>query len=529
MLVMATGARELPHDVEALKALVLEERARYEQRIGELEHNLSLFAKWLWGPRSEKRPVDLPRDAVIPFLPFAGLLEDVQRLADREAAHGTLEVEPPQVARNQAKRCSSFPNDLPRVRTTIEIPEVERICCGKPMEEMGEETREELERIELSVVHVIARKKYCCRLCQERVLTAPGLPRPIPKNILGNGWLTRILVERFGNHMPYHRLEKKYAAEGLDLSRSVLCRSAIELGELFAPVWKALCKEVTESEICFGDETTVTVQESSSGSKKKAQVWQYANREGDHVFDYNESRGRDSPERMLADLEGYLHDDGYIVYETALDPDAVKHVACLAHVRRKFVDAEKTDPKLAAQVLFWIRELYALDRRAKDRKLTIEDVRQEREEFGIPILECFKDWLEVARTQVLPESPMGAAIKYTLGRWEAIVRILEDGRLELDNNRSERALRPVAVGRKNWIVIGNERGGRTASVFYSLVTTCKARGIDPYTYLHDAMLRLVEGYDPEDLTPRRWEGLFARGVADRRDFVLATILEKLGA
>jgi transposase len=540
-------ANELPCDVDALLALVIAERTRADeherelaahkdtitrrdQRISELEHTVSLFAKWLWGPRTEKRgPEPAPAAGQTAWLPFAGLLESAQRIADQNGALGTLEVELPKAERAPRGRRSQFPEHLPRVRTTIEIPEKDRICCGKPMAEMGEELTRELERIEMAVVHEIARKKYCCRVCQEHVLTAPGSTRPIAKGILGSGWLSTLLVERFGNHMPYHRLEKKYKSEGLDLSRSILCRSAGELAEEFEPVYQALCAEVVEEDVAFADETSVTVQESKAGGRKKAQVWQYANQHGDHVFDYNESRGKDSPQRMLANFVGYLHDDGYCVYELALDPTKVKHVACWAHVRRKFVDAETTDETFSKEAVSWIGRLYQIDKDAKRRDLPFDEVKNLRQERAPPILSGFREWLDVRQTQVLPQSPLGKAINYAIGRWEALCRFVEDGRLELDNNRSERALRVVAVGRKNWMIVGNERGGRTASVFYSLVTTCKARGIDPRTYLHDAMLRLKEGVDPKTLTPRQWQRRYAPEVAERRGYVLAHILGKLGA
>lgn len=527
-----TRPLELPTDVESLTALLLAERARVSERdaqIARLEHTVHLFSKWLWGPRTEKRQAEVAPALGQEHLPFAELLEAAQRVADQHGAQGSLEIELPKAPRSKGKPRRQFPAHLPIVRTTIVIPEAERTCCQKPMATMGAEVTRELERIELAVVHEIAREKYSCRVCQEHVLTAVGPTRALDKALLGCGWLATILVERFGNHMPYHRLEKKYESEGVSLSRTILCRSACDLGERFEPVYEALCAEVVADNVLFADETGVVVQESSAGKRKKAQVWLYANKHGDCAFDYNESRGRGSPERMLKTFTGYLHDDGYIVYETALDPQRVQHVGCWAHVRRYFLDAESTDPVLSKEAVEQIRALYALDRKAKEEGLSVDQVRCVREEHAPTILKSFKEWMDVRLTQVLPQSPMAKAIRYALGRWEALGRFVHDGRLELDNNRAERALRAVAVGRKNWMHIGNERGGRTASVFYSLVTTCKQRGIDPRTYLRDVMLRLKEGVDPKTLTPREWQARYAGEVAERRNFVLAQILGKLGA
>jgi hypothetical protein len=302
----------------------------------------------------------------------------------------------------------------------------------------------------------------------------------------------------------------------------------IELSKSFEQVCQALGEEVTTSDVAFADETSVKVQASQAGGPGKSWVWLYANLEGDCFYDVCESRGRASPTRVLANFRGFLHDDGYCVYEVALDPEKVVHVACWAHARRKFDEAQATDPTLGEQALDWIGKLYAIDAAAKARELGVEGRLELRREHAPETLEAFKTWLEVSATKVLPESPMGRAIKYTLGRWEALCRFVEDGRFELDNNRAERALRAVAVGRKNWVQFGNETGGHTAAVFFSLVGTCKERGIDPKLYLHDAALRLAEGADPRQLTPREWQARFGAEANERRNYVLAQVLGKLG-
>lgn len=526
-------ANALPRDVDALIALVMAERARVQERdekIGTLEHTIHLYSKWLWGPRSEKR-VDEPLPAAgQAWLAFADLLDAAQRLADRHDVHGSISVEQPAVTKSkaQARRRGEFPDHLPRVRTTIEVPERDRQCCAKTMEPMGIELSRELERIEVAVVHEIARTKYCCRVCQMQILTAAGPTRPFPKGMLGANWLAHLAVERFGNHMPYHRLEKKYQAEGLLLSRTVLCRSTIQLAESFERVYAALGDEVARHDVVFADETSVKVQQSKKGGAKRAWVWLFVNKDGDHFYDFNESRGRDSPERVLAHFEGYLHDDGYAVYETALDPERVTHVACWAHVRRKFVDSIQRDPVFAGEAIDLIAKLYTIDSEAKRLDLSAEKLGALRQARAPAILEAFKSWLDVRKTQVLPSSTIAQAIQYALSRWGALVRFVEDGRLELDNNRSERGLRAVAVGRKNWMQIGNERGGRAAAILYSLIATCKARAIDPTTYLHDVMLRLAEGGDPARLTPSEWKSRHSAEVAERRGYTLARMIGQLG-
>ena len=184
---------------------------------------------------------------------------------------------------------------------------------------------------------------------------------------------------------------------------------------------------------------------------------------------------------------------------------------------------------LAQEAIDWIAQLYAIKSAADEQKLGFDELHALRHERAPAILAGFKEWLDVRQTQVLPQSGLGKAISYALGQWEALNRFLEDGRLELDNNRSERALRAVAVGRKNWMFFGNERGGQTGAVFYSLIATCKARGIDPKVYIHDAMLRLAEGEDPKTLTPREWQARHGAVVADRRSYMLQQLVGKLRA
>jgi len=328
--------------------------AKQTERITALEHQLYVWGKRLFGPRTEKRPPEPAPAAGQVWLPFADLLDAVQRVADKYGAHGAVTIEVPKDDQPRAargRRRSEFPAHLPRVRTTIEVPETDRMCCNQPMEPMGLELTKELERIEVAVVHEIARTKYCCRKCQSQVLTAPGPTRVIEKGFLGSNWLASLVVERFGYHMPYNRLEQKYASEGLALSRTVLCRSTIQLAELFAPVHEALRVEIVQGDVVFADETSAKVQQSKAGPTRSVWMWLYANGDGDCYFDYNESRGRDSPTRVLNDFVGWLHADGYCVYPAALDPEDVRHVGCWAHARRTFDESVDKDPLLAQQAI----------------------------------------------------------------------------------------------------------------------------------------------------------------------------------
>jgi hypothetical protein len=319
------------------------------------------------------------------------------------------------------------------------------------------------------------------------VKTAPGPDRVIDRGILGVGYLAQVLIERFGHHMPYNRLEAKYASEGFDLSRSVLCESAVRCAELLAPIAEQIRKDALASGVIQTDDTPVTIQVDSHQNSRQGRVWVYRGLGRQVFFDMTESRGRDGPAAVLDGFEGYMQADAYPAYDAFYRDRRIVEVGCWAHARRYFIKAEDSEPKLAREAIARIRELYAIERQAKDAQLAPEAVRDLRQAESMPRLERLRDWMAVTRTQVLDKGPLAKAIDYVLSNWAALVRYCEDGRLDIDNNAAERALRTVAVGRKNWIFFGNERGGQTAAVMYSLLATCKEHGVDPRTYLRDVL------------------------------------------
>jgi hypothetical protein len=349
----------------------------------------------------------------------------------------------------------------------------------------------------------------------------------IDKGLLGVGFLAHLIVERFGNHLPYHRLEKKYASEGLDLSRVVLCESALRCAELLEPVYEGLKQEVLAARVIPTDDTSVHVAERSDGAHKDARVWIYLGEKGEHVYDYTESRNRDGPRRIFGGYTGYIQADAYKGYDAFFGPEGATEVACWAHGRRYFEKAEASDPVLAREALARIGELYRIEGQARDEGLG-EDARRElRQREATPRLESLCDWLTVTRTKVLDKSPLAAAIDYCLRQWKALTRYTEQGYLSIDNNAAERALRAVAVGRANWNHIGNERGGKAAAILYSLVMSARALGLEPRTYLRDVLLRIAREKDVEKLTPRGWKQHFAAEVEAHRNSILERIVNAL--
>ena len=525
------SARELSSDVEALKAQLAQRNeliAKQEELIAQLKSEIRILRRQEFAPKSERRPLaDIVLEPGQMHLLFPELIEAAERVADEKQVQGAVEIRT-SVRSKTPKRRKHFPPHLPVYRTSFELLADQRRCsCGEELSEIGEEITKELERLEISIVHEIARKKYACKACESGVRIAPGPDRVIDKGILGVGFLAHVLVERFAHHMPYNRLEAKYASEGFDLSRSVLCESGVRSAEILAPIADQIRRDAIASGVVQTDSTTVTIQEGSDKNSRQGNVWVYRGFRGEVFFDMTESRGRDGPRAVLADFKGYMQADAHSVYDAFYKDGSVLEVGCWAHARRYFIKAEDSEPAFAKEAIARIRELYAIEKQSKDASLSHERIRELRERESLPRLARLRDWMTVTRTQVLDKGALAKAIDYALSNWPALVRYCEDGRLEIDNNGAERALRTVAVGRKNWIFFGNERGGEAAAVMYSLIATCKEHDVDPRTYLRDVLLRIAKTSDVRELTPYGWKKKCLPILEDHRKSILERVANEL--
>ena len=519
--------QELPDDIESLKALVATHLQTIEhqsstighqsEEIARLEHNNDLLRNMIFGKKSEKRPRD-EQAALQGALFLQELAAQASRLSARHGVAATVQVAAH--VRQKKGRRSEFPEHLPVVQTVSELKSEDRTCaCGGQLTEFGQEVSRELERVETTVVHEMVRKKYACASCQQGVVTAPWRGKVIDKGLLGPGFLSHVIVERFGNHLPYFRLEGQYRNEGLDLSRSVLCESMARCAELLEPIAEQIRQEILASPIVNTDDTPVTLAQSSEGGSKQARVWAYLNQAGRHWYDFTESRKRDGPARVFADYRGYIQADAYGGYDRLFLPGGATEVGCWFHARRGFVKAETTDPALSKEAIDRIRMLFMIEESAA--QLSVEDRARLRQERAAPLLEELHAWLELTATKVLPKGPMGQAIAYVQNQWMALTRYLEDSRLEMTNNAAERAVKPFAIGRKNWLFFQREGGGRTASILMSLLMTAKAAGINPNDYFRDVLLRISEpGTDVKDLTPHGWKKRFEPEVTAGRNEIL---------
>lgn len=360
--------RSLPRDIDALLALVQQldtALAARDERIAGLEHNLAVYARMLFGTSSEKRQLTAEASGHPHQLHLflADLVADAERVAEETGVTGHVEVARPNHRKAAPKKAGgrgSIPEHLPVVTSTFELPTEQLVCdCGGNLHRMGFEESTEYERIEVTIVHKKKRAKYACRSCEAGVVTAPGPPRVIAKGLLSAGFLAHVMAERFQFHMPYYRLEKKFASEGLDLSRSVLERSVARCGELLEPLHTALREGVLSEDIVFTDDTTVRIAQAGKlGSSKKGRLWIYTDKQGRHFYDFTDSRNGHGPEAIFAGFEGYIQADAYPGYDKLFKSGDVTEVACWAHVRRKFEMAQTSDPELGKQALDLIGKLY---------------------------------------------------------------------------------------------------------------------------------------------------------------------------
>jgi transposase len=336
---------------------------------------------------------------------------------------------------------------------------------------------------------------------------------PIAKGLPGPGLLAHLIVSKYTDHMPLHRLERSYERQGVFLHRSTLCDWLGACADLLRPLYDLMVSVVLQSRALHTDDTTVKMQELVTHLLSTARLWVYL---GDaahpyNVFDFTVNRKRDGPQRFLASYQGYLHADAFSGYDGLYLPDPrtaaarIIEVACNAHARRKFYEARGSDALRSHQALAYYRQLYELERQAKD--FSNAQRLQMRQDLAVPILGQLHQWLEGQRPEVLPKSPMGEALGYALNNWAALVRYTEAGFLAIDNNVAEREMKRIAIGRKNWLFVGSPRGGQTAAVLISFTSTCQRLGVEPWAYLQDVLTRLPTTPTGElgDLLPDHWQ------------------------
>ena len=384
-----------------------------------------------------------------------------------------------------------MPDDLPRVEQIYDIPEEEKICaCGGCMHCIGDERSEQLEIIPATIqVIVTVRKKYACRSCTDGIKTAKTPPVLLPKSIATPGLLAHVIIAKYEDHLPLYRQEAMWQRLGIDLARSTLCNWVLKTAEALEVLIPILQTELMIQGYVQADETPVQVMEDKKVRlSKTAYMWViYCDLHPTKgvVYKFAMNRSAVNPNEFFKNYIGYLQTDAYAGYNDTKKKDDIKCLGCWAHARRKFVAMVKATKKVGAAhyAVDIIRQLYKIEAEipADSSPEAIVEIRTEKSK---PILDDFVIWLRKKRETALPKGPLCKAINYLLDRWEDFIMYLEDGRLNIDNNTCENIIRPFAIGRKNWLFMGNERGGKAAAVLYSLINTCRLNKINTYDYLN---------------------------------------------
>ncbi len=505
---MEADLQKLQAQIRVMNARIAElerQGAEKDELIGKLQHQLSQALRRQYGQKADR--VD----------PNQLLLDICAQL--RAVAHTPPAPEPPPAdrpspARPRGHGRRAIPADMERRTEVHDLPPEQQLCaCGRHLRCIGEERSVQFEYIRAKLVAVEhVRKKYACVCSESTVHTAAKPSSPIEKGLAAPSLLSHLIVSKYLDHLPLHRQEGILARCGIAYPRSTMWEQIRAVGLLVKPLYKAAIEEVLASRILGTDDTPVKVLDRNRTQARTGNVWTYVGDE-EHplvVYDYTAGRARAGPEAFLKHYGGYLQADALAVYDELFDPQRSKliwELGCWAHARRKFVEAQDTCHSLAVIAVAHIKALYDIEKEAARRKLRGDALVAWRKEHSVPVLDAFRQWLTAQLGALLPKSPIATAVNYTLSNWTALTRYLEDGDLVLDNNRSERALRGIAVGRKNWLFFGSDGGGQIAAILLTLLKSAQRNGLNPFDYLTDVLTRIADHPCSKvaDLLPHRWK------------------------
>ena len=492
----------------AVRLKTLEEKLRgaeLENRY--LRELLRLARIEKYGPGSEKLS-----DEQLALLELEPGVSQAEVQAESERAQLKLPLrKAPQPAKHPGRQ--KLPAHLPRVEKIIACTPEQCICsqCGKDKELIGYETSEQLDLEPAKhFVLVTKREKRACRRCEEQGVETAALPaRIIPKSLVSDRLIIDTVVNKYCDHLPLFRQSVMLEREtGLEISRVTLCGWVMAVGELLMPIVGAMRQELLSGDYIQADETPVDVQsERTKGKNHQAYLWQYSRPGAAVVFDFQLDRGAHGPREFLAEFDGILQTDGYVGYGKVGGNNMV-HAGCWAHARRYFFQALQLNGKdlVALGIVVEIDKLFELEADAKAAGLGATERLELRQQKAQPIVEALKGRIESARASALPRSALGKACDYALGRWGQLRRFLDYSQIELSNNLAENAIRPVAIGRKNWLHVGSERAGPRVAAILSVIETCRRYQIPIRQYLGSVLPGLAEfpANRVSELTPASW-------------------------
>lgn len=503
-------ANKLPDSFDELKQIItsLSETITYkdieisnrDREIEILREELRLERMRQFAARSEKLPAG-NQTCLFDEAEIESAKPDEDTLADA--------IEVPSHKRVRGKR-KPLPDSLPREDVVIDLSEQEKICAkdGSALKEIGSDVSEKLDVVpaQIKVIRTI-RKKYICPCCndQANIKTAPMPESILPKSNATAGLLSYISTSKYVDALPLYRIEDIFKRHGIEIPRNTMARWMIEMSEKLIPVYNMLEDDLLGSDYISCDETTVQVlNEAGKSAESKSYMWVRC-RHGTGVspivlFEYDPTRSKTVPNRLLDGFSGYLQVDGYAGYDEFCGREGVIRVGCMAHVRRKFVDVYKASGKKSGSadwVLKRIQALYKIENEMADKP--VNDRHATRQAQSKPILDEIKSWLDGNQAKHPPSGLMGKAITYAQNQWQYILNHLKDGRLAIDNNFTENRIRPFALGRKNWLFSDSVNGVKASAMIYSILQSARANGLEPYAYMRHLLTELPKCKIPQEI------------------------------
>jgi transposase len=471
-------------DYKVLYEQQLEKSQQLEYKLAALTHQLEQLQKMIFGTKNERfHPDGSPSQLSLGIQAEAIATTSVvsaKKIAYTRVATATAPVQHPVRMK--------LPEHLERKEILLE-PEGLIDGCRR----IGEEITEELEYEPGKLfVNRFVRPKYVSA-DNSTLLISPMIERPLPKAIAGPGLLTQIIIDKYIDHLPLHRQQQRFSREKINIPYSTLTDWVSNTCKLITPLYDALLREVLAGDYLHVDETPIKVlDKDKKGETHRGYYWVYHNSGKDLVlFDYQPGRGREGPTEMLKDFKGHLQTDGYAAYNIFDQKKDITLFHCWAHARRKFYEAQDSDAPRAMHALQQIQLLYTVEQMVREQSLSDEQTLLLRQEQALPVLMKLHNWMKQTYLEVLPKSPMGKAIAYSLERWQQLLIYTTDGKLNIDNNPVENAIRPVAIGRKNYLFAGSHEAAQRSAMLYSLFGTCKLHGINPYRWMKNVLERIA--------------------------------------
>jgi transposase len=459
-----------------------------------MEVELARFRKCYYGPRADK--LQSTDELAQMLLDFAETLDQKPITASDLPPNAKPEEKERRVRRRKGRRNLERFENLSVTTHVYELSEAERLCpcCGEQRKEIGADESWQVEYIpgRFERLHHI-RKKYACATCDAdgenpQIETTAKPASAIEKGLAGPGLLSYIVTSKFSDYLPLYRLEDIFERQGFEISRATQSIWCGDVADLVEPLYLLMAVRVRKSHLVATDDTTMPML--AKEKTANACMWVYVG-DDDHpynVFDFTLDRGRDGPKRFLSEYNGVLLADGYAGYNGVVAGNQITRAGCWAHLKRKFVDAEKAAPEIAREAVAGVRDLYAIERQA--RNLLPEERLALRREQSAPLVALFREKLLAWKEQLLPKHPMAEAINYALGQWSELTVFLDDPAVPIDNNVSEREMKRIVLNRKNSLFVGNPRGGRTTAILSSLTSTCRRHSIDPQLYFTQLLTNL---------------------------------------